>query len=454
MKDNPIQVVNVADIKIPEYYTRTDPKPDNPAMAAMSRSTDRWGILALPVVNGRTMHLLDGRLLLRAAIDAGLAEVRVFMVDVDPDEEKVLHLKLNEIRNEFDDAKRAALYEELLKVPDLECFLDDADRDAVHELLVQVALASSPAADDEAFDVAAALDDARSHPAVTKVGEVVKLNGHVLVCGDATDPAAIQLATEGSPAALLLTDPPYNVKYDAASRGPKRPPGKQRKLARAKPKLTNDHLPQAKYARMLSAAVENAVRVLTPGGAAYIWNGSAQIALTWDLLTRCGAVPRYLLTWAKPGFAISRGDYQQQTEYCVHGWKNGGKHRWYGGRNQSTLWEIDRDPTRSYVHPTQKPLELAERAIRNSSAAGDLVLDPFLGGGTTLIACERTGRRCAGVEIDPYFCDVVVRRYVKFTGGKGVNADVLSRYALTAFDTIAKSGSSPSGEAAAAGEAA
>ena len=133
-------------------------------------------------------------------------------------------------------------------------------------------------------------------------------------------------------------------------------------------------------------------------------------------------------------FAIGYGDYNQQTEFCLYGWApigEKGGHHWYGPTNESTLWQVRRDPTKSYQHPTQKPLELAERAIRNSTRPGQLVLNTFLGSGTTLIAAERTGRKCFGLEIDPHYCDVIVRRFLAFAGKDAVDSDIADRYQRT-----------------------
>jgi DNA modification methylase len=140
-----------------------------------------------------------------------------------------------------------------------------------------------------------------------------------------------------------------------------------------------------------------------------------------------------VLTWAKESFSIGYGDYNQQTEFCLYAWKQGtGRHRWYGPTNETTLWQVARDHTQHYLHPTQKPVELAERALRNSSKRGDIVMDVFLGSGTTLVAAERLGRRCFGIEIDPKYCDVVIRRYIALVGEGNVPAGLAERYRLAA----------------------
>ena len=146
-------------------------------------------------------------------------------------------------------------------------------------------------------------------------------------------------------------------------------------------------------------------------------------------LTDLGLHISCVITWAKPNFAIGYGDYNQQTEFCLYGWnEKGGSHHWYGPTNESTLWQEKRDQTSSYVHPTQKPLALAARAIKNSSQTNDLVVDAFLGSGTTLLAAQQFKRICYGVEIDPAYCDAIVCRYGKMFGWDNVPDAYRERY--------------------------
>ena len=147
-----------------------------------------------------------------------------------------------------------------------------------------------------------------------------------------------------------------------------------------------------------------------------------------DLLTEWNFNISCVITWVKESFAPGFEDYNEQTEFCIYGWKGGTRHRWYGPKNESTLWQVHRDRTTAYRHPTQKALELAERALRNSSRSGDIVFDPFLGSGTTLIAAARLGWRCFGMEIEPKYCDIIVRRYIATAGKDSVSKKVLKRY--------------------------
>jgi DNA modification methylase len=147
-----------------------------------------------------------------------------------------------------------------------------------------------------------------------------------------------------------------------------------------------------------------------------------------DLLTEKNFKISSVITWAKESFSPNFSDYNEQVEFCLYGWKIGAKHSWFGPKNESTLWRINRDKTSFYKHPTQKALALAERAIRNSSKKDDIVFDPFLGSGTTLIAAAMLGRRCFGMEIEPRFCDCIVRRYIALAGEQAVSEKIAKRY--------------------------
>jgi DNA modification methylase len=155
-----------------------------------------------------------------------------------------------------------------------------------------------------------------------------------------------------------------------------------------------------------------------------------------DLLTARGFKVASVITWAKESFSPSFGNYNEQVEYCLYGWKSGARHFWYGPANESTLWQIHREPTKQYQHPTQKPLELAERAMRNSSLRGQIVLDTFLGSGTTLIAAEKLSRKCFGIEITPHYCDVIVRRWIAFVGVDNVPQNLTEKYCLGKFEEV------------------
>ena len=226
-------------------------------------------------------------------------------------------------------------------------------------------------------------------------------------------------------ARLCHADPPYSVNYDRNNR-----PSTKKTKGKSKPddKIINDNLTPKRYAKWFTKVTNSLNEVLIAGAPFYIWNSHKNFGLMHDLLTERNFKIASVITWGKESFCPGFGDYNEQVEYCLYGWKAGARHFWYGPKNESTLWKIRRDRTINYTHPTQKALELAERAIRNSSKASDIVFDPFLGSGTTLIAAARLGRRCFGMEIAPKYCDCIVRRYIALAGRSAVSEKIASLY--------------------------
>jgi DNA modification methylase len=260
---------------------------------------------------------------------------------------------------------------------------------------------------DAAGDGSSFPDEAPAPPAkpVTRPGDLWRMHEHVLLCGDATCAEDVKRALQGQLADMVFTDPPYNVAYE----------GKTAKRLT----IANDAL-GAGFPAFLDAAC----RAMLPAtkGALYICMSSCEIGTLKRAFEAAGGRWSTFIIWAKNAFTLGRSDYQRQYEPILYGWLAGSDHFWCGARDESDLWRYDR-PARNDLHPTMKPVGLVERAIRNSSKRRDLVLDPFAGSGTTLMAAEATGRRAALVELDPAYCDVIVRRWQEATGGSAVRED-------------------------------
>lgn len=415
----PLHLINPA-----PYNPRVDLKPGDPRYEKLRRSIEDFGLVEPLVWNEQTGNLVGGHQRLRVLTEQGVQDVEVVVVDLTPEREKALNLALNKIQGDWDQEKLGLLLDELSKIPEFDFGATGFDLPDI-QALVASALHTTLAEKEETFDVAKAFQE--EGPAITKPGELIELGRHRVLCGDSSDPNSIRRVVDGSSAHLLFTDPPYNVSYLGGNRPS---PQKARpKRSRAWKRIYGDNLSQEEYSVWLGKVFTNVKPVLAPGAPLYIWNGHRQFGPMHELLGKLGVKVSCVITWAKPNFAIGFADYQQQTEFCLYGWiEENGAHRWFGPTNESTLWEIDRDPTKTYQHPTQKPLELAERAIRNSSQPGDIVLDTFLGSGTTLLASERTGRRCFGIELDPRYVDVIVRRHIAFVGEKAVASEIVERY--------------------------
>jgi DNA modification methylase len=245
--------------------------------------------------------------------------------------------------------------------------------------------------------------------AVTVPGDVWILGEHRLLCGDATQMEAVEKVLAGGLADMVFCDPPYNVNYGATMKDKLR--GTHRPIA-------NDNL-GSDFERFLRDACVNMLAVCK--GSLYICMSSSEIHTLQRVFREAGGHWSTFVVWAKNTFTMGRSDYQRQYEPILYGWKEGADHFWCGARDQGDVWFIKK-PHVNDLHPTMKPVELVERAVRNSSKGRDTVLDPFGGSGTTLIACEKAGRQARVVELEPKYCDVIVRRWQEF-GGKEATLD-------------------------------
>lgn len=210
-----------------------------------------------------------------------------------------------------------------------------------------------------------------------------------------------------------MTDPPYNVALGQHDR-----PSEAKQLHRRTDGLViaNDSWDNDEdFIEFLRSAFELGMDVLKPGGAFYIWHADTQRMNFLKACERAGMTIRECLVWVKNVFTLDRQDYQWRHEPCLYGWKDGASHQWYSDRKQSTVLEFDK-PSSNSEHPTMKPIPLIAYQIENSSKKGDLVLDMFGGSGSTLIACEKLGRKCVTMELDPHYCDVIISRWEEMTG--------------------------------------
>ena len=241
-------------------------------------------------------------------------------------------------------------------------------------------------------------DDSVSQP-----GDVWLLGEHKLICGDATKAEDYQALLGEELADMTVTDPPYNVNYANTAkdkmRGTNRP-------------ILNDNMGDG-FAGFLLLACQNILAVTK--GAVYIAMSSSELDTLQSAFRAAGGKWSTFVIWAKNTFTMGRADYQRQYEPILYGWKDGAQHYWCGARDQGDVWQIKK-PHKNDLHPTMKPVELMERAVRNSSKTRDIVLDPFGGSGTTLIACEKSGRRARLMELDPKYVDVIIKRWQLFSG--------------------------------------
>lgn len=253
--------------------------------------------------------------------------------------------------------------------------------------------------EDDDFDVDAELNKA----AMTKLGDLWLLGKHRLVCGDSTKEDTFTLLMDGKQANLTVTDPPYNVNYEGTAG-----------------KIKNDNMDNDTFYTFLLDSFTNIEKIMAKDASIYVFHADTEGLNFRKAFTAAGFYLSGTCIWKKQSLVLGRSPYQWQHEPVLFGWKKSGKHNWYSDRKQTTIWEFEK-PKKNADHPTMKPVALVAYPILNSSLANCIVLDPFGGSGSTLIACEQTDRICHMVELDEKFCDVIVKRYIEQVGtGEGV----------------------------------
>ena len=300
-------------------------------------------------------------------------------------DEELLRVEIEALQAEAFDLSLTGFDEKELS----DLFKDDAD---VHE-------------DD--FDVEAELEK----PVITKAGDVWTLGRHRLVCGDSTKAETFTLLMGDRRANLVITDPPYNVNYEGSAG-----------------KIKNDNMADDAFYQFLLAAFQNTEAVMADDASIYVFHADTEGLNFRRAFADAGFRLSGTCIWKKQSLVLGRSPYQWQHEPILFGWKKKGKHQWYTGRKESTIWEFDK-PKKNGDHPTMKPIPLLAYPIMNSSMSNTLVLDPFGGSGSTLIACEQTDRSCCMIELDEKFCDVIVKRYIEQVGstdGVSVQRDGLT----------------------------
>ncbi|CAK0770254.1 Methyltransferase (modular protein) [Gammaproteobacteria bacterium] len=345
------------------------------------------------IVNQTTGHLVDGHLRCQVAARNGEKTIPVVYVELTEAEEALILATLDPL------AAMAAT--DKAKLDDLMHAIQ-SDDERVQKMLTEMAEREGlefgkPPAEDPGPQIDKA-EELRVKWGVES-GQLWKLGEHRIICGDSVKPETFDRLTQGEKAQMIFTDPPYGVDYDGG--------------AKKRDKLENDEVGTDIYGLALPLLAKAA----DDSAPLYLWYADGHAAAAAAAAAAAGYQITAQIIWAKnQAQFVTSAHYKGKHEPCYYAHKKGKSARWFGPNNEVTLWEYDRSPRNDY-HPTQKPLELAERAISNSSEKGDIVLDGFLGGGTTLIACERLNRKCRAVEISPAYVSVAIQRWVDMTGG-------------------------------------
>ena len=370
-----------------------NPRQNDDAVEAVAESIRRFGFRQ-PIVVDADGVIVAGHTRFRAAQRLGLATVPVHVAtDLTPDEVRAYRLADNKTAElaSWDDAM-LSIELDALRGAGIDWTLLGFDEEELAKLL-------APAGTEGLTDP----DAVPEKPAdpITKPGDLWLLGKHRLLCGDSTSATDVARLLDGAVPALMVTDPPYGVEYDPEWRMDAGLTGNTARMG----KVMNDD--RADWTEAWK---------LFPGDVAYVYHAGVFASTVQQSLERAGFAIRAQIIWAKDRLALSRGDYHWQHEPCWYAVREGGKGHRTDDRTQTTLWSIPARDDAGHGHGTQKPVECMERPVRNHLA--DTVYEPFAGSGTTVIACERTGRTCMAMELDPGYCDVVVRRWEDFTGRK------------------------------------
>ncbi|CAJ0692348.1 MULTISPECIES: site-specific DNA-methyltransferase [Ralstonia] len=398
-------------------YARNARTHSDAQVAQIAASIAEFGFTN-PILAGSDGVIVAGHGRLAAAQKLGLEMVPVVVLDhLTPTQRRALVIADNRI------AENAGWDDELLRV-ELEALQDEGfdldltgfDADALADLLAGDEPDSEGETDDDAVPEV-------SETPVSRPGDVWLLGGHRLLCGDATVAASYGTLLDGEPVDMVFTDPPYNVNYANSAKDKLR--GKDRAIL-------NDNLGDGFHDFLLAALTPTIAHCR---GAIYVAMSSSELDTLQSAFRAAGGHWSTFIIWAKNTFTLGRADYQRQYEPILYGWPEGAQRHWCGDRDQGDVWQIKK-PQKNDLHPTMKPVELVERAIRNSSRPGNVVLDPFGGSGTTLIAAEKSGRLARLIELDPKYVDVIVRRWQDWTGKRATReADGM------AFDQAARDSS-------------
>ena len=409
MKTAELKTLPVSVLKPAEYNPRKKLKKGDKEYKKIENSIREFGF-ADPLVVNSDMTIIGGHQRLTVAIDLGYTEVPCAVVDVDKTREKALNIALNKITGAWDEEMLADLLKDLGD-EDFNLEFTGFEAPEIEQLFSNI---YDKQVKEDDFDVESEL----KQPVFSKPGDIWHLGKHRVICGDSTKPETYALLMEDDKANLVLTDPPYNVDVEETAG-----------------KIMNDNMSDSDFYNFLLAAYQCMHQNLADDGSIYVWHADTEGLDFRKAFKDAGFYLSGCCIWKKNALVLGRSPYQWIHEPCLFGWKKGGKHQWYADRKQTTVWEYDK-PRSSKDHPTMKPVTLMSYPIKNSTMTNGIVLDPFLGSGSTLIACMETDRVCRGIELDPKFVDVIVKRAIENAGGDYSDVFVIRDGQKLMFDEV------------------
>ena len=405
-----LKVLPVSVLKPAEYNPRKKLKKGDKEYEKIKNSIEEFGF-ADPLVVNADMTIIGGHQRLTVAMDLGYTEVPCAVVDIDKVREKALNIALNKITGAWDEQMLADLLTDL-KEADYDLDWTGFEAAEVEQLFSNI---YDKQVKEDDFDV----DEELKQPVFSKLGDLWVLGRHRVVCGDSTGEEVNTKLMDGQQANLVLTDPPYNVDVEETAG-----------------KIMNDNMGDQEFYDFLLSAYRCMHANLADDGSIYVWHADTEGLNFRKAFKDAGFYLSGCCIWKKNSLVLGRSPYQWIHEPCLFGWKQKGKHQWYADRKQTTVWEYDK-PRSSKDHPTMKPINLMSYPIKNSTMTNGIVLDPFLGSGSTLIACCETDRVCRGIELDPKFVDVIVKRYIEWRQGRYDDVYVIRDGQKLMFDEVA-----------------
>ena len=385
------KTMSVDELRPAAYNPRKKLKAGDKEYEKIKNSILEFGYVE-PIIVNYDMTVIGGHQRLTVLKDLGYTEVQCVEVHIeDENKVKALNIALNKITGAWNEQLLADLIVDL-QTANFNTDFTGFEAPEIEQLFSKV---HNKDIKEDNFDVEAELQK----PTMSQAGDVWLLGRHRLVCGDSTLPETYTKLMDGKRANLVLTDPPYNVDVEETAG-----------------KIKNDNMSDEDFYKFLFAMFVNVEQNMERDASIYVFHADSKGLTFRQAFHDAGFYLSGCCIWKKNALVLGRSPYQWQHEPCLFGWKVGGKHQWYSDRKQTTIWEYDR-PKSSKEHPTMKPVALMAYPIQNSCMSNCIVLDPFLGSGSTLIACEETNRICYGIELDEKFVDVIVRRYIEYVDG-------------------------------------
>jgi DNA modification methylase len=438
------QEIELSKIKAAPYNPRIDLQEGDPEFEKLRRSIEEFGFVEPLIINKNTGYIIGGHQRAKVLEALGYKKALCAVVDLTPEQEKALNIGLNKIGGDWDYLKLKDLLAEIDQLIDVT--LTGFDIDEIDDLYREYFDEDNDVEEEESFDPEAEAE-AIIEP-VSKPGDLWQLGPHFLLVGDATRQDDVIKLMNGKKVDLVISDPPYNVAVNTGT-----PEDLKKRNRRTDGKIIqNDEMSDREFLEFLTKTFANWRTVMKAGAPFYIYHADSEGKNFRTAVDLAGLELKQNLIWVKNAIVMGRQDYHWQHEPILYGWKGGAAHKWYGRRDKSTVYDEDLNlkdlnkkelielinqmknelnttvmrehkPHSSKLHPTMKPLKLLRQNLLNSSRRGDIILDTFMGSGSTLIAAEQIGRVCYGIEYDPIYSDVIIKRYEKFTGEKAVLLD-------------------------------